>query len=196
MSAIVQELAEVNVERLKWNVRDYERLIQTGFFGEDERIELISGELVTMPPISSGHSGHVKRLNRVLANKLGARATIGVQDPIRLDDESEPQPDFSILKPRADDYTDSHPTPSDVFWLIEVAETSVDYDRKTKARLYARAGITELWVVDLRANQIEVFREPSPEEYRAHQIFARGDEIHPLAFPDVTFPVNEILRAA
>lgn len=78
----------------------------------------------------------------------------------------------------------------------EVAETSVDYDRKTKARLYARAGITELWVVDLRANQIEVFRESSPQEYRAHQIFARGEEIRPLAFPDATFPVNEILRTA
>lgn len=195
MSAILQELADAHVERLKWNVRDYERLIETGFFGEDERIELIAGELVTMPPISSGHSGHVKRLNRVLAKKLGERAIVGVQDPIRLDDESEPQPDFSILKPRADDYTESHPTPSDVFWLIEVAETSVDYDRKTKARLYARAGIAELWVVDLRAQQIEVFREPSAQEYRAHQIFTRGDEVRPLAFPDIVISVGEILRA-
>src|SRR5580700_10549035 len=114
---------------------------ETGLFGEDARLELLDGEVIEMSPIGSPHGGCVKYLTRALIDAVGARAVIGVQDPVFLDDRSEPQPDLAVLAPRADGYRQSHPTPAEILLLIEVSDTTLPYDRDRKAPYYGRAGV-------------------------------------------------------
>jgi Uma2 family endonuclease len=135
----------------------------------------------------------VKRLNEMLGRLLAGRAIIAVQDPVRLSDLSEPQPDLAVLHPRDDFYSDSHPGPGDVHLIIEVTDTSGGYDRSVKAGLYARAGIPELWIVDVPGEVVSVFREPSLDGYSAVTDHREGDTVSPLAFPDARLRVDEIL---
>jgi Uma2 family endonuclease len=183
----------VQIERRLFTTNEYEQMIQAGVFGEDERLELIAGEIIEMTPISSGHAGHVNRLVRLFTRLLGDRALTAVQNPIQLGEHSEPQPDLALLRPRADDYIDSHPRAEDVLLLIEVCETSLDYDRKIKAPLYARSGIVEVWLVSLIDHCVEVYREPRPTGYRTHDVLQLDDSISPLAFPDTTVDMSAIL---
>lgn len=180
--------------RYRFTVAEYHQLIASGIFGEDDRVELIGGDLVMMSPIGSQHAAIVKRLNRVLGRVLLERALIGVQDPLRLDDLSEPQPDLTVLRPSVDDYASSHPSPSDVLFVIEVGDTTADYDRDVKVRVYGRAGIGEAWLVDLGDGWIEVYREPSPAGYKLLRKALPGETISPLAFPDVVIAVGDVIR--
>ena len=119
-----------------------------------------------MAPIGSGHGGTVKKLNRLVQAAVGDRAVVSVQDPVRLSDTSEPQPDVMVLRPRDDMYTASHPSPAEVLLVIEVADTSLEFDRSVKVPLYARHGITEVWLVDLRNRLLTVHRKPKDGIYR------------------------------
>jgi len=157
MSATADDL----YHRHRYTVEDYERMGAAGILGEDDRVELIEGEIIDMPPIGSPHGGSVNRIAQKLTLAVGDRAIVAVQNPIRLDDFSEPQPDIALLKPREDFYAARHPTPDDVLMLIEVAETSIRYDRDKKLPLYARAGIPEVWLVDIKAGRITRYRDPS-----------------------------------
>ena len=132
----------VQLQRRLLTVADYHVLQQAGAFGEDDRLELIEGEIIEMSPISPEHAAHVNRLNKLFAQALGGRALISVQNPVSLGEHSEPQPDLTLLRPRADDYAQSHPGPEDVLLVIEVAETSLDYDRTVKIPLYGRPGMS------------------------------------------------------
>ena len=125
--------------------------------------------------------------------RLEERVVIGAQDPVRLGGRTEPEPDITLLRPRPDYYRRAHPVPEDVLLLIEVADTSQDYDRDIKAPLYARYGIAEYWLIDLEEERIEVYRSPSPEGYREVAIVERGESLHMQAFPDVALTVDEIL---
>lgn len=183
----------VQIERRLFTTTEYEQMIQAGVFGEDERLELIDGEIVEMAPISSVHAGHVNRLVRLFTRLLGDRALMAVQNPIQLGEHSEPQPDLVLLRPRADDYIDSHPQPEDVLLLVEVSETSLDFDRKIKLPLYARAGIIEVWLVSLVDRSVEVYREPTPEGYRTHNVLKSNDSISCVALPDVKMNMSSIL---
>jgi Uma2 family endonuclease len=191
-----REWAEPLTSALRWrfNVTEYHQLIASGIFGEDDRVELIGGDLVMMSPIGSQHAATVKRLNRILGRSLQERALIGVQDPLQLDDSSEPQPDLTILKPREDDYAASHPTSDEVLLVIEVSDTTARYDRDVKGRAYARAGIMEAWLVDLTAGWIEVYREPSPAGYKLLRKALPGETVSPSAFPDVAIAVGDVIR--
>ena len=142
-------------------VDEYHRMGEAGILTEDDRVELIEGELVAMAPIGSEHIAATNSLNRLLVLAVGDHGIVSVGNPVRLNRHSEPQPDFSILKPR-DDYRKTLPRPEDTMLAVEVANTSLDYDRKVKLALYARSGIPEVWIVNLAANEVEVYRSPSP----------------------------------
>ena len=168
-------------------------MADAGIFHEDDRVELIDGEIVEMAAIGSRHAGGVNRVSSFFSGALGNRAIISVQNPVRLGRYSEPQPDVVLLRPRPDFYGDSHPGPDDVFLIVEVADSSIDYDRGVKVPLYAQSGIQELWLVDLEQERVEVYREPKKEGYRVVRHFARGDSLSPQAFPDASLTVDGVL---
>ena len=176
-----------------FTVEEYHRMAQAGILGEDDRVELIEGEIVNMAPIGSRHAAVVDRLNRILSRRIGERAIVRVQNPIRLGEHSEPQPDVTLLRPREDFYASAHPGPEDVLLLIEVAETSAEYDREIKIPLYARFGIGEVWLVDLEGKAIGVYRNPSPEGYREVQTLGHGAHLFPNSFPHLELPAEEIM---
>lgn len=147
-----------------------------------------------MSPIGTRHAATVKRMNRILGRLFQDRALIGVQDPLQLDDLSEPQPDLTILTPREDDYAASHPTAADVLLIIEVSDSTADYDRDVKVRAYASAGIIETWLADLSTGWLEVYREPSTAGYKLLRKALPGETVSPLTFPDVVLAVDDVIR--
>lgn len=179
--------------RHRFDVEDFHRMAEAGVFGEDDRVELLEGEIVEMSPIGSRHAACVKRLNAAFAGALAGRAVVSVQDPIRLGPWSEPQPDVALLRPRADYYAGEHPGPADVLLVVEVAESSVDTDRRYKVPLYAAAGIPEVWLVDLVERRIDICTEPDAGGYRHVREAAAGDVIAPLTFAHLTMDVDTLL---
>ena len=178
----------------RFNVKEYYRMAETGVLRPDARVELLNGEIIDMSPIGSTHAGTVKRFIRIFT-KLGRdRWVISAQDPLRLDDHSEPEPDFMLLKPSPDDYTSRHPQPDEVFLLIEVSDTTLDFDHEEKLAAYGRAGVAEVWIVNLIDTTIEVYREPHFTGYGGKTIVRAGDTIAPLAFPDAAVDVAELLK--
>ncbi len=180
------------VKRL-FTVSEYHQMAQVGIFSEDDRVELLEGEIIEMSPISSRHASCVKRLNELFTHLLGGRVIVSVQDPIRLSERSEPQPDLALLKPRADFYSTAHPQPQDVLLLVEVCETSADFDRRAKLPLYAKAGIPEVWLIDVAQEQIEVYRAPSVQGYGATQTLTRGQALRVKLIPTLKLKVEEII---
>ncbi len=189
----VQEATPVQVNRRSFTVAEYERMGQFGIFSEDDRVELVNGEIVEMSPIGERHAACVDVLNEVVKERLGRSVIVRVQNPIQLDDFSEPQPDISILKRRDDFYRSSHPKPEDVLLVIEVSDTTLEYDRRVKVPLYARAGIAEAWVVNLAEERIEVYADPAEGAYRTAESRARGDEIQSRPLAALRVGVAEVL---
>lgn len=161
MSAV----AAYPAQRHRLTVEEYYRMAEAGILGEDDRLELIDGEIIDMPPIGVGHTSVVKRLNAIFTRGAGEGAIVSVQDPIRLNARSEPQPDLALLRHRADYYRDAHPGPADVLMLVEVADSSLRYDVDVKLPLYARHGIPEVWIVDLEHRRLEIYRRPEGGAY-------------------------------
>ena len=168
-------------------------MAEAGILTEKDRVELLNGEIIALPPIGSWHAGHVNRFNRILLPALLQRAVVSIQGPVRLSDESEPEPDVMLLKPREDDYTGGHPGPEDVLLLIEVADTSVEYDRGTKLSAYARAGIREVWILIRAERRIYVYTGPSVGGYANVRGVGRGQSIAPNAFPDMVLEVDKVI---
>ena len=183
----------VELVRHCFTVEEYHRMAQAGILTEDDRVELIEGEIVEMSPIGIRHAACVRRLNRLFSGWAGERAIVDIQNPIRLGGRSEPQPDLVLLRPRPDLYAASHPGPEDVLLVVEVAETSADADRAIKVPLYARAGIPEVWLVDLAGEYVEVYRDPTPPGYQLLQRVQRGQYLSPQALPDMALAVGDIL---
>jgi Uma2 family endonuclease len=183
----------IQVLRRTFTVDEYHRMANAGIFREDDRIELLDGEILEMTPIGSRHAATVDRLNQLFSDRARRRAIVRIQSPIRISERSEPQPDVALLQPRADFYAQAHPGPEDVILVVEVAETSVEVDRSVKVPLYARAGIPEVWLMDLSGDCIEVFQEPSPQGYQEIQRVRRGDRLAPRAFPDLDLAVHDLL---
>jgi Uma2 family endonuclease len=168
-------------------------MAQAGILSEDDRVELLEGEIVEMTPIGSRHAACVNRLNRLFSDRAGGQAIVSVQNPIRLSQRSEPQPDLALLKPAPDFYASTYPRPEDVLLVIEVAETSPDYDRELKIPLYARAGIPEAWLVDLEAEAIEVYRRPSAQGYGEVRRAGRNQRIALESLPELELAVADLL---
>jgi Uma2 family endonuclease len=171
---------------------EFHRMAEVGILREDDRIELIEGELIDMAPIGSNHASVVARLNAWLAGV--GRFIVFPQNPLSLSEHSELQPDLALLKSRDDYYRASLPTPDDVFLLVEVADTTLEYDRTTKIPLYAGSGIAEVWLVNLRDAVVEVFREPGAQGYTRVTRIERGQRIASLAFADLVLTVEDLFR--
>lgn len=179
--------------RHRLTVADYYRMGEAGIFAPDARVELIEGEIVDMAPIGARHGSAVKRLNAMLVAAVGSRAVVSVQDPLRLSDLSEPEPDLMLLKPRADFYADAHPGAADVLLLIEVADTSARYDCEIKLPLYARHGVPEVWIVDLPARLLRLYREPLGEDYGQSSTTATPGRTPIAALPGIEIDLAPIL---
>jgi Uma2 family endonuclease len=183
----------VQLLRRSFTVEEYCRMAQAGILTEDDRVELIEGEIIEMTPIGSRHAACVDRLNRLFSARAGGQAIVRVQNPIRLGERSEPQPDLALLQFRPDFYASSHPGPQDVLLVVEVAETSADVDREVKLPLYARYGIAETWLVDLAGERVEVYRRPTPQGHEEMERIGRGARVRSQALSDLDLGVDEIL---
>jgi Uma2 family endonuclease len=187
------QLAKPRLNTFRLNVSQYHQMSEVGIFSENDKVELINGEIIEMSPIGRRHTACVNRLNSVFSQLLGKKVIIAVQNPIILNNLSEPQPDIALLKPRADFYESGHPQPQDIFLLIEVADSSLEYDRDVKIPLYASSGITEVWLVDIYEQAIIVYCYPSENGYSDIQKLSRGEKMSIQAFPEVNLVVDDIL---
>jgi Uma2 family endonuclease len=175
-------------------VQEYHLMAEIGILDEDERVELLAGQIVKMAAKGTAHGAAVKRTEKLLENRLGNRVLVRLQDPIRLNNYSEPEPDIAVVIPDPLYYEDHHPTPSEIYLIIEVADTTLRTDLGIKANLYAESGIADYWVLDVNNRQLHVFREPSQDGYQSLVILADDASISPLQFPDTSFLVREMLR--
>lgn len=180
-------------KRRPFSVGDYLCLAESGILQETERVELIWGEIIKMSPIDIAHASTLNRLVWLLMNVLGKQAILSIQNPVKLSEESLPQPDIAVLRFQVGFYSERHASPDDILLLIEVANSSLKYDRRVKSALYGSAGIADYWIINLPARQIEVYREPRPNGYRTVTHYAPGETLSPLAFPDITLNVDDIL---
>jgi Uma2 family endonuclease len=178
----------------RFNVEEYYRMAETGVLKPDARVELIDGEIHDMSPIGPLHGGVVNRLTRFFGKAARGRWLLSPQNPTRLNMYSEPQPDLMLLKPAPDDYTTHHPAPDDVLLLIEVSQSSLAFDRRKKIPLYARTGISEVWIVNLRKRVIEIYRDPHAAGYAETTIVRAGDKVSPQAFPKVSLDIAELFK--
>jgi Uma2 family endonuclease len=181
------------VVRRALTVAEYHLMGEVGILTEDDRVELIEGELIAPFPISSEHAGTRNALSRTLIDAVGDRGVVSVGNPVQLDDLSEPQPDFAVLKPRKDFYRRATPRPDEVLLIIEVADSSLAYDRDVKRSLYARHGIPEFWIVNLAAGEVEVCRAPEGERYTSVSRVGREGVLEPQLPPGAEIPVAALL---
>jgi len=167
---------------------------EAGIFAQDDRLELIEGEIFEMSPVGRRHAACVRRLTNLLARQLGAEAILDAQNPLHLSDFSQPQPDLVLLRPREDFYSDRHPGARDVLLLIEVSETSLRYDRELKVPLYARCGIPEVWLVDLEGHAVEIFREPGGAGYaKTQRLTGPTEALVPVGLPGLQVRLADVL---
>ena len=177
----------------RFTVAEYYAMVDAGILSEDDRVELLEGVVIKMAPVGSRHIGVVNGFTRTLTETVGRRAVVQVQSPIRLDDDTEPMPDVALLRERSDLYGSDVAGPADVLLAIEVADSSVDYDRNEKLPRYARAGIPEVWLAVLPEGVVEAHTEPTAEGYRVTRRFRTGDTLTPLHFPDIAIPVETVI---
>lgn len=177
----------------RFTVDEYEQMVATGILTEQDRVELIRGEILAKMTIGDPHIACVLRLNWLLSQLAAGRALVSIQNPIRLSD-SMPEPDVALLRPRADFYRSGKPRPPDIFLVIEVADTSLDFDRETKRSLCAEAGIVEYWIANLVDQCVEVHRQPRPDgSYAVVQIARPGQQIEIEALPGVIVSVDQLM---
>jgi Uma2 family endonuclease len=195
------------LDRKRFTTTDFQQMIDSGILQEGEPYELLNGEIIrktdyptypfsqtTIVGIGKRHAAATKRINAVLTQRLNGQAIVGVQDPVHLNEYSEPQPDISVLKLNPDFYSSGHPQPHEIYLIIEVSDTTLEIDRTIKLPLYAQAGILELWIVNLQDEQIEVYRQPLGEIYTVKQVFTAGQMLVIAGLPDVAIAVDDILN--
>ena len=175
-------------------VHEYHLIAEVGILDEDERVELLGGQIVKMAAKGTAHGAGVKRTEKLLENRLGNRVLVRLQDPVRLNNYSEPEPDIAVVVPDPLYYEDHHPTPSQVYLIIEVADRTLRNDLGIKATIYAQSGIADYWVLDVNNRQLHVFREPSQDGYQSIAVLGDDASIYPLQFPDISFAVRDMLR--
>jgi hypothetical protein len=183
---------EVLARRRRFTRAEYYRMVEAGILGERDRVELIKGEIVEMSPIGRRHNAFVGNLNQLLVTRLAGRVIVWVHSSIALAEDTEPQPDLAVLRRGAVSYKERDAWAEDALLVIEVADSSLAYDRSTKLRLYAEAGIPEYWVVDCAAETVEVHRGPGPDSYREVTLVAGVATLRPQAFPDVELRTTDI----
>jgi len=188
---VVATESPFNVSRRRFTVDEYHRMAEAGILHEDDRVELIEGEILEMAPIGGRHAACVNDSAKLFILRVGDRAVVSIQNPVRLTSGSEPEPDLMLLRPPSDRYRERLPDAADVLLVIEVSDTTLPYDRGTKLPLYAAAGIPEVWIFDLERRRVLVHRHPDGDLYREALVIDTGT-ITPLAFPDLTITMDEI----
>jgi Uma2 family endonuclease len=190
----IASAASKSIHNLKsWTVQDYHRMSELGILDPTERTELIDGQITLMIAKGTPHVITLQLLASELLGQLGTTVLIRTQDPIHLDNSSEPEPDLVIVRGEILDYVDRHPQPNDIHLLVEVADSTLNYDCQVKDKTYAKTSIPEYWVIDLKNRQFHIFRDPQPTGYASHLILAESQTVSPLAFPDVIIPIGSIL---
>lgn len=184
----------LTTELRRLSTQDYHRMVESGILAADERVELIEGQLYKMVAKGTAHSAAITRIERVLLRLLADQVLLRFQDPVQLSDFSEPEPDVAVVHPHPLDYEDHNPTPSEIFWLIEVSDTTLKRDRDLKGPVYGRSLVPEYWILDVQERCLYVFREPGPEGYGCEWVLPETAAIAPLAFPDALIPIREFLR--
>jgi len=173
-------------------VQAYHRMAEAGILDATQRMELIDARIIAMAPIGSKHADWIDRLCRFFIKNLPDSITVRPQNPVYLSDTNEPEPDIALLRPRPQPYRDAHPRPQDVLLLIEVADTSLQYNRTVKIPLYAQHNIPECWLIDLHANRLEIFRDPQEGEYRLHIKPRHTETIALFAQPEIAIALNRL----
>lgn len=192
----VVELEKVSrVAPKRFRVEDFRKMTEIGILPEESGWEIIDGYLIDKMSIGSNHAGTVNILNRAFTILLGKEAIVSVQNPVHIDDYNEPEPDIALLKPREDFYTKSLPEPKDVLLLVEVSDSTVEYDREIKKTIYAEVGIAEFWLVNLKEDTIECYSQPKNGNYRLAQIFETGETLQSKTIGNLTLKVEEILAS-
>jgi Uma2 family endonuclease len=179
--------------RHRITVEEYHRMAELGFFAPDARVELIDGEIIDMPPIGPRHRATVSCLHELLVRAVSDRVLVWGQSGIQLGDFSEPQPDLALLPRRADFYAQKNPVGADTLLIIEVSETTLRYDQRTKSPLYARYGIPEYWIFDTQAKQLYVSRNPTPTGYQQTFTADQPASMPIVALPGVTIDVSSVI---
>jgi Uma2 family endonuclease len=179
-----------------WTVQEYHQMAEAGIFHPEERVELIAGQIIRMSAKGTAHTAAFRRTAKILRNLLANQAEVYTQDPIQLDDFSEPEPDIAVVRIDPLDYADHHPTPSEVYLIIEVADSSFKYERQTKGKAYAKSGIADYWVLDVNERKLHVFREPTPEGYQSEVILSEEASLSPLQFPTFVIALQDMLPLA
>src|SRR5262245_28125691 len=183
---------KTEVTKKLFTVDEYYRMAEVGILTQDDRVELIDGEIVEMSPIGNRHHACVNRANTFFNEAFGRRAVVGNQSPLRLSKYTEPVPDVTVLKPVPDFYASRECRPDDVLFLVEVSDTTLKYDKNIKLPRYAAAGVVEVWIEDLTNNLLLVFRNPAGKAFQTSLVLHPGDSISPLAFPEVTLKVDDL----
>ena len=193
----VKVFLEVDSERFVdirlWTVEEYHRMAETGIFDRDERVELLEGKIICKEKVGTAHSCAVRKINYLLQNILENRSLISIKNTVKLDDYSEPEPDITVVKIDPLDYANHHPTPDEVYLVIEVADTTFKKDCETKGKAYAAAGIIDYWVLDVINRWLHVFREPDENGYKSEVILGENESISPLKFSDFSIKILEML---
>jgi len=179
-----------------WTVSDYHQMIEAGILDEDDRVELLEGKIVCMSPQRPFHAASVQRSSRLLFKVLSDRAEIRVQLPIILGNDSEPEPDIAVVRLDANEYSFRHPETADIYLLIEVADSTINKDRKQKARIYSKNHVLEYWILDLQKRQVYIFRQPEDGTYREELILNSTDSVTLQAFPDVAIALDAMFAIA
>lgn len=185
-------LSDIPPTRFKLTVEQYHRMGELGILREDDRVELIDGELVRMAPIGSMHGGLVSRLNRLLVERVGRAGVVSPQNSVILSDFTEPQPDLAVLRWRADDYMADTPRARDALLVIEVADSSLRFDRDVKLRFYALAGVPEVWIIDVRDQRLLRFTAPAGERYVMAEVLEAGGSAISVGVPGLEIRVEEL----
>ena len=180
-------------ETRKFTVDEYYRLAEVGILQPSERVELICGDIVLMPPIGPLHAATLEHWSSVLKEEIPRQFIVRSQNPVSLGEHLEPVPDLAIVLNRAGGYFASHPGPDEILLIIEVSDSTLAYDRTSKTNMYAEAGIPETWIMNLPEDCIEVFTEPGDQGYAQQTIYRRGDRFSPAALADVEFAVADLL---
>ncbi len=183
----------VELTRHRFAVADFDRMIEAGILDRDSRVELIDGRVMDMLPVSARHARGVNRLSQAFVAGVDRAATVSIHKLVRLGDHDEPRPDVTLLRHRDAGDARALAAAEDVFLVAEVADGATAYEEETEAELYAHAGISEYWVMDIGRGHLLVHREPTEDGYATTRVYRRGERVSPLAFPDLTLAVDDIL---
>ena len=185
-------MAVTDIQRHLFSVDEFARMGEAGVFAEEDRVELIDGEICEMTPIGPPHAVVVNLLAELLITRLAGRAYVSIQNPVRLDRHTEPQPDLAVARRRLDAYAGRHPEAGDILLVVEVADSSLRYDRMEKVPRYGKAGIPETWLVDVSAETVTVYTAPGKDGYMEERRLRRGEEIVSVAVTGLRLPIDEI----